>query len=54
MEEVLEVQEGGSTLHQPYFQMVGLKTFCLNENVSERPLRGQPLALDGFARIMYV
>ena len=54
MEEVVYVQEGGSTLHQPYFQMVGLKTFWLNGNVSEHPLRGQPLALDGFARIIYV
>jgi hypothetical protein len=49
MEEVVHVQEGGATLHQPYFQMVGLKTFRLNGNVFERPLRGQ-LALYKFCR----
>jgi hypothetical protein len=41
MEESVEVQEGGATLHHPYFQMVASKTFRLNGNVFGRPLRGQ-------------
>ncbi len=34
MREVVEVQEGGATLHQPYFKMIGLINFREMETFS--------------------